>query len=69
MSWQRSYVAISALLGAADPTDGLPAEARASVEPLLRELGSTDRATRARALAAELGRLAHALEELELGAP
>lgn len=69
MSWQRSYVAVSALLGAEDPAEGLAPEARQLTEPLVRELRSPERATRAKALAAELARLAHALEELELGAP
>lgn len=67
MSWQRSYVAVATLLGAKEPVQDLPEEARHHAEPLGRDLGSPDRATRARALAAELARLANALEELELG--
>ncbi len=69
MSWQRSYVAMSALLGAEDPSEGLAEEARPLAEPLVSALRSPERAARAKALAAELARLAHALEELELGAP
>ena len=68
MSWQRSYVAVATLLGTPDPAEGLPEDGRVHAEPLLRELGSAERATRAKALAAELSRLAHALEDLELGA-
>jgi hypothetical protein len=68
VSWHRSYVAVATLLGVTDPVQALPADAQTFAEPLLRELGSADRSTRARALAAELSRLAHALEDLELGA-
>ena len=67
VSWQRSYVAMATLLGT-DPIDGLPEDARAYAEPLVRDLANPDRAARAKVLAAELSRLAHALEELELGA-
>lgn len=70
MSWQRAYVAVSSLLrseGSEDATDGLPPEAMAHAEPLVRELKSPDRATRAKALASELAQLARVLEELELG--
>ena len=68
MTWQRSYVAISTLLGAEDAADGLSADARALADPLLRDLASGERTTRAKVLATELARLAHCLEELELGA-
>ncbi len=59
---------MSSLLGAEDPSEGLPEDVRHLAEPLVSQLRSPERATRAKALGAELARLAHALEELELGA-
>ncbi|MCC6215495.1 MAG: hypothetical protein IT376_11565 [Polyangiaceae bacterium] len=63
---ERAFVAVSYLLGGRGPELVRPLEApEPQVLELVARLGHVDRGARAAALAAELGRVARALEEWE----